>query len=216
MTSIFLALFFSAFVGYVLWILAESLEKKRGQIAQESLQAQIQLANNRANQLHTDLVRVQTELLQSARSLEAERTAKENALQELARPWKRFRVPLLLTALGIGICFGIYAGVTQTEKYFLKKTIQLEVSRSVAQSQMEFLRSQIENLTAEVHALRQDFQVEMQARVQAETELAILSGKKNGGSETRTFGFNFSPLHPAETTSDADQNLTPWSAISAQ
>ncbi len=154
------------------------LERRKLEVRIETLESKLQLAQNRAGEMHERLVQAQAELLQLNSSLIRERTEKDKLIEFALKPWQRLHRGLIVAMLLVGLGSGIYIGTSETQKAYLVRMTQLEVSKYLAEDRLKNLETQFRELKDEISNVQEILKVETEARVMAETQLAQIKGEE--------------------------------------
>lgn len=176
------------------------LERRKLEVHIETLESKLQLSQNRAGEMHGRLVQAQAELLQTNRSLARERTEKDKLIEFALRPWQRLHRGLILSMLLVGLGSGVYIGSSETQKAFLVRMTQMEVSKSIAEDRVKNLEMQFQEMKEDLSSLRGILKVETEARVMAETQLAQIKGEEIRPNPLHQLSAAFLPWKKENTT----------------
>ncbi|MSR77925.1 MAG: hypothetical protein EXS63_06860 [Candidatus Omnitrophica bacterium] len=178
--------------GLIIWYFGRGVERQENQVKIQSLEAKLQLAQGRSNQLNEQLSRLQNDLGVVNQYLEKERQEKTSLVQSYAEPLRKFNLVLIVLGVTFGLIFGSMMAASYTEKIYMRKITQVEVDRAVYETRMRDFQVSMEKLESTVEGLQKDLQLEMEARIIAQTKLEIFQqGEPGNLKETKSSFFGF-------------------------
>lgn len=177
--------------GVVIWYLGRGVERQENLTKSQSLEAKLQLAQNRFNQLNEQFSRLQTDLTLSQQIVEKERQEKNSLIRDYAEPLRKFNLVLIVLGVSFGLIFGSMMASAYKEKIYMRKMTQVEVARAIAETRMRDFQVNFEKMESTLEEMQKNLQLEMEARIIAQTKLEILlmGGKANFKENKSFFGF---------------------------
>ena len=191
--------------GVLVWYLGRGMERQENLVKVQSLEAKLQLTQNRSNQLNEQLSRLQADLSAVNQSLEKERQEKSSLIREYAEPLRKFNLALIVLGVTFGLIFGSMMAASYTEKNYMKKITKVEVARAVAETRMRDFQVEVEKLESTIEGLQKNLQDEMEARVIAQTKLEIISQGEHVHLKDNKSLFGFGKSRHAERSENSDE-----------
>lgn len=159
------------------WVFARSYERRVQEMKISAIETKLQAAQVRSNQLNDQLVKTQHEVYVLNTSLEKERKEHSALIADYSRPFRKKNVWLAVLPLMFGLVFGGFFAAYRSDTVYLSTLTELKVTAKVASVKTQFIESRLREIETDLKLTRQALQQEMEARIVAETKLAMITGE---------------------------------------